>query len=66
MTRAETYREFTCANCEQSWTATNTEQDATIEMLDTFGEVIPKDDCISVCDDCYPVLMAAAREAGLL
>jgi hypothetical protein len=66
VSRPETARFFTCANCGLSYQAANTEQDAATEMLQNCHEVVPADERISVCDDCYPVLLARAREKGLL
>lgn len=49
----ETARYFTCAGCGAHCRANNTEQEAAMEMLTNYRSVIPKDDQVSVCDDCY-------------
>jgi hypothetical protein len=57
-------RAFTCACCGAECQTTTTEAEANREYLEsgqTSGSGVS-----SVCDDCYPKLMAYAREKGLL
>jgi hypothetical protein len=61
-------RHFICPGCGNLFTSNpeQTEAEREQEAQENLGAVPEEDDRISVCDDCYPVLLAEAKEAGLI
>jgi hypothetical protein len=56
---------YTCAACGESCLSSWSEEEAQAEYEQTFP-TYPERGKASVCDDCYPLLLAAARKAGLI
>lgn len=61
-----TIREFVCAVCGQVRLTTTTEAEANRELLSSGISTDADSNLVSACDDCYQVVMAKAREQGLL
>lgn len=59
-------RHFQCPGCMGVYTVDNTDHDPAEEAQRILGEVPQEDDRLSVCDDCYPVLVERARAKGLI
>lgn len=61
-------RHFICPECGDIFTSNPefTETDRAAEAEENLGGVPEDDDRISVCDTCYPVLLAKAKEMGLI
>lgn len=61
-------RRFICAVCGRRCISDPAQSEA--ERLDeaaaNLGEAPPENDRSSVCDDCYPKVLEAARVAGLI
>lgn len=61
-------RRFICPACGLECVSdpSQSEAERLDEALDNLGEVPAEDDRRSVCDDCYPKILEAARRAGLI
>lgn len=61
-------RQFICPICGFSYISDPAQSEA--ERLDeaaaNLGEAPAPDDRVSVCDDCYPLVLERARAAGLI
>jgi hypothetical protein len=64
----EGQRHFICFGCRNLFTTNpeQTEEARNAETRANMGEEIPEGQGLSVCDDCYPILLDRARKAGLI
>lgn len=58
-------RHFICWQCKGVYTS-NEDFDSEAEAVATLGEMPPENERVCVCDDCYPELVAWAKEQGLI
>jgi Fe2+ or Zn2+ uptake regulation protein len=65
-TCAEGHRHFVCIECEEVFTTNTTPEESAAEAQEVLGEVPEPEDRVSVCDDCYPILIEQAKALGLL
>lgn len=69
---AATLRGFVCASCGRSCVTGWSDTDANTEYAERYGQDAvdtdgnPTEPTESVCDDCYPKILAWCREQGIL
>jgi hypothetical protein len=59
-------RDVICEHCGQSYQTETSLEEMAQEMGKNFEREEADEGCVEVCDNCYQVLMARAREMGLM
>lgn len=61
-------RRFICPGCGFQFRTDprQSDDDRQAEAVENLGAPVPAEHRLSVCDDCYPVILERARAAGLI